>query len=103
MLCKVIGVGKQVSANRSSTSQKRRRSLRDRFRSKKTKIVVAMMPRREYLRHFAHDESGQYVGTEKEESWSEGDLEEEFGQYRLMEPRRWVVRNSKDGAYMEEE
>ncbi|OBT55345.1 hypothetical protein VE04_04906 [Pseudogymnoascus sp. 24MN13] len=86
-----------------STSQKRRRSLRDRFRFKKTKAVVAMMPRRDYLRYFAHDESGRYVGTEKEESWSEGDLEEEFGHYRLMEPRQWVVRNSGGVAYMEEE
>ncbi|OBT63319.1 hypothetical protein VE03_07204 [Pseudogymnoascus sp. 23342-1-I1] len=83
--------------------RKGRRSLRDRLGFRKTKAVVAMMPRREYLRHFAHDEEGRYVGTEKEESWSEGDLEEEFGQYRLMEPRRWVVRNSEGVAYMEEE
>lgn len=62
-----------------------------------------MMPRREYLRHFAHDEAGRYIGTEKEESWSEGDLEEEFGEYRMMEPRKWVVRDFGGGAYMEEE
>ncbi|KFY45585.1 hypothetical protein V495_02896 [Pseudogymnoascus sp. VKM F-4514 (FW-929)] len=87
------------------THSKRRRSLRDRLhlRSNKSKIVVAMMPRRDYLRHFAHDEEGRYVGTEKEESWSEGDLEEEFGEYKLMEPRKWVVRGSGSKAYMEEE
>ncbi|KAL5354292.1 hypothetical protein ACLOAV_000380 [Pseudogymnoascus australis] len=90
-------------AGKEGTPRKSRRSLRDRFRFKKAKVVVAMMPRREYLRHFAHDEEGRYVGTEKEESWSEGDLEEEFGQYRLVEPRQWVVRNSGGRAYMEEE
>ncbi|KFY18169.1 hypothetical protein V492_00104 [Pseudogymnoascus sp. VKM F-4246] len=105
MHCQSIGVGGWTSANGSSTPQKRRRSLRDRLllRTKKTKAVVAMMPRREYLRHFAHDEAGRYIGTEKQESWSEGDLEEEFGEYRMMEPRQWVVRNSGGMAYMEEE
>ena len=62
-----------------------------------------MMPRRDYLRYFARDEAGNYVGSEKEESWAESDLEEEFGEYKDMEQRRWVVREWEGKVYMEEE
>ncbi|OBT45153.1 hypothetical protein VE00_04318 [Pseudogymnoascus sp. WSF 3629] len=81
-----------------------RRSLRACFGAKeKTKVVMAMMPRRDYLRYFAHDEAGNYVGTEKEESWTESDLEEEFGEYKQERHRKWVVKESERGFYMEEE
>lgn len=62
-----------------------------------------MMPRREYLRHFACDEAGRYIGTEKEASWTERDLEREFGAYKLVEPRRWVLREVQGRVFMEEE
>lgn len=62
-----------------------------------------MMPRRDYLRHFARDEEGNYIGTEKEEIWTESDLEEEFGKYRQAKQKTWVMRRCGQGVYMEEE
>lgn len=61
------------------------------------------MPRRDYLRHFARDEEGNYIGTEKEEIWTESDLEEEFGKYRQAKQKTWVMRRCGQGVYMEEE
>jgi hypothetical protein len=48
----------------------------------KEAIKVVFMPRREYLKYFAKDYDGRYIGTEPERGWTEGELEAEFGRYR---------------------
>lgn len=71
--------------------KKRRHSLAGLFKGEKkddggkdgkgiTKVVF--MPRREYLKHFAKDEKGEYIGSEPRREWTESELEETFGQYR---------------------
>jgi len=45
-----------------------------------TKVVY--MPRREYLKYFAKDEGGAYIGTEPYKKWTEDELEVEFGKYK---------------------
>jgi len=45
-----------------------------------TKIVY--MPRRDYLKYFAKDENGAYIGSEPYKKWTEEELEEEFAKYR---------------------
>lgn len=39
------------------------------------------MPRGEYKKHFAKDNTGKYIGTEPQRDWTEEELEDEFGQY----------------------
>lgn len=43
---------------------------------------VVWMPRGEYKKHFAKDNSGRYIGTEPQREWTEEELEDEFGQYQ---------------------
>jgi hypothetical protein len=50
------------------------------------------MPRRDYLKYFARNETDDYVGTEPEKSWNDDDLEEAFGRYRDFKPTRWVMK-----------
>jgi hypothetical protein len=45
-----------------------------------TKVVY--MPRREYLKYFARDLEGKYIGTEPYKKWEEDELEETFKQYK---------------------
>lgn len=44
------------------------------------------MPRGEYLKYFAKDEAGTYVGTEPKRDWTAEELDERFGRYR----KSWV-------------
>lgn len=39
------------------------------------------MPRSEYKKFFAKDKQGNYIGTEPPRTWSEDELDDEFGQY----------------------
>jgi hypothetical protein len=45
-----------------------------------TKIVY--MPRRDYLKYFAKDEDGAYIGSEPYKKRTEEELKEEFAKYR---------------------
>ena len=45
-----------------------------------TKVVF--MPRRDYLKWFARDLEGKYIGTEPYKKWEEEELEETFKQYK---------------------
>ncbi|CAD6443529.1 bfd9d5a9-58d4-4a48-80d0-dcb302a45a12 [Sclerotinia trifoliorum] len=45
-----------------------------------TKVIY--MPRREYLKHFARGQSGEYIGTEPHRRWTEEELEQTFGRFR---------------------
>ena len=45
-----------------------------------TKVVY--MPRRDYLKYFAKDERGVYIGSEPYKKWTEEELEEEFAKYK---------------------
>jgi hypothetical protein len=68
-----------------------------------SEIMVVMMPRREYLRYFARNVDGEYIGTEPEQCWRQGDLDREFGRYQSVPDTKWVVRESAGWVYMEEE
>lgn len=66
---------------------KLRRKSKDEGKEKEkgmTKVVY--MPRREYLKYFARDLKGGYVGSEPYRRWSEGELEKEFGKYKPEVP-----------------
>jgi hypothetical protein len=56
----------------------------DKFKSGKSgKITkVVFMPRAEYLKHFAKDYDGQYIGTEPRKEWTVEELEEKYGKYK---------------------
>lgn len=45
-----------------------------------TKIVF--MPRGEYLKQFAKDDDGNYIGTMPQKEWTEDELDEKFGAFR---------------------
>jgi len=45
-----------------------------------TKVVY--MPRRDYLKWFARDQDGVYIGTEAHRKWDEDELEDAFKQYK---------------------
>jgi hypothetical protein len=63
---------------------RRRRSFIDKFKSEKSgKITkVFFMPRAEYLKHFAKDYEGKYIGTEPQKAWTIEELEERYGKYK---------------------
>lgn len=63
-------------------------------------IVCVHMPRGEYLKHFAHDEDGRYIGTEEQRSWTEKELELEFWEYQDAPPRRWVRCRDGNSVFM---
>jgi hypothetical protein len=45
-----------------------------------TKVIY--MPRRDYLKWFARDLEGKYIGSEEYRQWGEEELEETFGKYK---------------------
>ena len=63
---------------------RRKRSFIDKFKSEKSgKITkVVFMPRAEYLKHFAKDYDGKYIGTEPQREWTEEELEESYSKYK---------------------
>jgi hypothetical protein len=79
-----------------------RRTLTSRIiRPHKTKFFTAQMPRGEYLKYFAKDDKGLYVGTEPLRLWTEEEVELKFGKYRtlkekgLFEPLKSVINAKK--------
>jgi len=67
-----------------------------------SQFQCVFMPRREYLKHFARDDNGIYIGTESERRWSKEELDTTFGAYCIRQPRKWVLRNEGDQAFLEE-
>lgn len=47
------------------------------------------------MRHFARDENGNYAGTEPERSWSEQELDAEFGRYWEWERTKWSMEKDE--------
>jgi hypothetical protein len=45
------------------------------------------MPRGDYLKYFAKDTRGNYIGTEPQRAWTELELEERYGRYRRPMPK----------------
>lgn len=45
---------------------------------------MVSMPRGEYLKHFARDEGGVYIGTELQREWTCEELEERYGKYQVQ-------------------
>lgn len=96
-----------ASGEAASGSGKRRKSFAKIFSSSSksggsdskngkgiTKVVF--MPRREYIKYFAKDNNGNYCGTEPYRQWTEGELDEKYGEYRPKElgKKRRAVGNS---------
>lgn len=50
-------------------------------KEKEGKLRVVYMPRREYLKYFAKDDDGNYIGTEPQRSWTDEELDEIFTQH----------------------
>lgn len=51
-------------------------------KEKDKKLISVQMPRRDYLKYFAKDEDGNYIGTEPQRAWTEEELSEMFRQYK---------------------
>lgn len=66
-------------------------------------IACVYMPRAEYLKHFAYDENGWYIGSEPQRVWTEKELKIEFGEYQDLPPRRWVKAQDGGRVFMVEE
>lgn len=56
----------------------------DKFKSAKSDrmIKVVFMPRAEYLKRFAKDYEGRYIGTEPQKEWTAEELDEKYGKYK---------------------
>jgi hypothetical protein len=54
---------------------------KDEAKEEKGIVKVIYMPRREYLKHFARDLKGDYIGSEPFRRWTEDELLETFKQY----------------------
>jgi hypothetical protein len=56
----------------------------DKFKGEKSDKItkVFFMPRAEYLKHFAKDYDGRYIGTEPRQEWTVEKLEERYGNYK---------------------
>lgn len=61
------------------------------------------MPRREYLKYFAHDAEGNYSGSEPWRAWSEEELEDKFKKYEHEKIGRWEVRREGTGELIQED
>ncbi|KAH7397938.1 hypothetical protein BKA64DRAFT_673160 [Cadophora sp. MPI-SDFR-AT-0126] len=68
------------TGKKSSLLSKLKGSKEKELKDKIMKVVY--MPRREYLKWFARDEKGDYVGSEEHRRWTEEELEEAFKQYK---------------------
>jgi hypothetical protein len=71
------------------TTCRGRRSPLSRLRSgstPKTKFKVVLMPRSECERFFAIDETGSYIGTEEQRTWTEQELEDRYGECKAALP-----------------
>jgi len=80
----VIVTGVILSA--SSPPSKTKYSFLDKLKLDKggpdptTKVIFA--PRGEYLKYFARDSNGVYIGTEPQRRWTEQELEEGYSKYK---------------------
>jgi hypothetical protein len=78
------GVVSDVGPNR------RRKSIISRLKTGSSSKVddritkVIFMPRGDYLKYFAKDNFGNYIGTEPEREWTEEEVEEGFRQYKKL-------------------
>jgi hypothetical protein len=68
-----------------------------------SRIKVIEMPRGEYLKHFARDRTGAYVGTETQRDWTEEELDLKFGMYKDAKPQNWTVVDSGEQVFMIED
>ena len=65
-------------------SVKKKRSFLRRLSSStaaESTTMIVHMPRGEYLKYFAKNESGQYVGTEPQQIWTAAELKDRYGKY----------------------
>ncbi|KAL3427593.1 hypothetical protein PVAG01_01102 [Phlyctema vagabunda] len=86
-------------AQNSSSERPRRPSFLAKLKHDKPKPVpsvmtkVIFMPRGEYLKFFARDQKGDYIGSEPHRQWTEKELEERYGKFKpvLTKARKgWV-------------
>ncbi|KAH8821862.1 hypothetical protein F5884DRAFT_104780 [Xylogone sp. PMI_703] len=65
--------------------------------------VCVFMPRGEYLKYFARDQYGNYIGTEMKRRWSKDELDAKFGKYQHSRQRSWVSCRENGRVFMVEE
>jgi hypothetical protein len=79
---KTVGVGAGKKGGFWGKFKGKKEDEVDTLGQKKGITKVVYMPRREYLKSFAKDEKGEYIGSEPYRRWTEGELEDEFGKYK---------------------
>lgn len=90
------------SAQNDSLS-KRVKSVFKQGKERGSRIKVIEMPKREYLKHFARDGKGDYMGTETERDWTEEELDLNFSEYKCAGPRNWITAESARDVFIMEE
>jgi hypothetical protein len=73
------------------------------IRGSNAPFVCIYMTRLEYLKYFAYDKNGCYIGREPQRSWTKKELELDFGQYQDAHPRKWVRNQVGGRVFMVEE
>ncbi|RDL41655.1 uncharacterized protein BP5553_01634 [Venustampulla echinocandica] len=68
----------------------------------KPHVKCVFMPRREYLKYFAHDTQGNYSGSELQRTWSEDELDAKFKKYQYEKAARWGVCREETRELTEE-
>ncbi|RDW60164.1 hypothetical protein BP5796_11770 [Coleophoma crateriformis] len=86
-----VDVGAKEKTRRPSFLQKLKHEKPKPQPSVITKVVF--MPRGEYLRFFARDNSGNYIGSEPYKQWTEKELNDRYGKFKpnfKREKKGWV-------------
>lgn len=66
-----------------------RRRVRGDAKDKESGLTkVVYMPRGEYLKYFARGLKGEYTGSEPHRRWTEEELEEQFGKFKPVYPKK---------------
>jgi hypothetical protein len=76
------------SEKKKGIFNKLRRKSDDSGKESKGLTKVVYMPRREYMKYFARDLKGEYVGTEPFRRWSEGELSERFREFQPVRGKK---------------
>jgi len=86
-------------ASKSSKPSKMLKILpRPKKSNQQKEFKTIRLPRCEYVKHFARDENGNYVGTEEERSWSEEQLDADYGRYWEWEKTKWTMGYDDDAG-----
>jgi hypothetical protein len=71
-----------ISTAKPSGFMSRMKNIMSSKKEEEGKLRVVYMPRREYMKYFAKDDEGVYVGSEAQRVWTDEALDEMFGVYQ---------------------